>query len=165
MSDRSLALVATIGREFRRRLIGEQLPRIVLCAEKLGEQAIWQRPGPTGNSVGNLILHLCGNTRQWIITEFRGEPDTRQRDAEFAADGGASVAELSAQLEAVYREACSVVDSLETDEFLAERRIQGYDENGLSAVLHVLEHTSGHAGQIYAWTKQVLGTDLAFYDL
>jgi hypothetical protein len=42
---------------------------------------------------------------------------------------------------------------------------QRYRESGLQAVLHVLEHFSGHAGQIYFWTKQVTGQDLKFYDL
>ena len=56
-------------------------------------------------------------------------------------------------------------DGVTVERLLAPRTVQGYQETGLSAILHVLEHTSGHAGQIYAWTKQVTGIDLAFYDL
>lgn len=165
MSDPTAQLVATVRREFRRRLIEEQLPRITRCAELLGEQRVWQRPSSNTNSVGNLMLHLCGNTTQWILAEFTELEDRRMRDAEFAAEGGQTVSELSAALASVYHGACDTVDGVEAGELLAPRTIQGYAENGLSAILHVLEHTSGHAGQIYAWTKQALGIDLGFYDL
>ncbi|MFN3244389.1 MAG: DinB family protein [Planctomycetota bacterium] len=165
MSERLDQLVATVRREFRRRLLEEQLPRITRCAELLGEQRVWQRPSANTNSVGNLVLHLCGNTTQWIVAEFTELEDRRQRDAEFAAEGEHTVAEMTAALGRVYRDACDTVDAVDVNELLAARTIQGYAENGLSAILHVLEHTSGHAGQIYAWTKQVLGVDLEFYDL
>ncbi|MGC6486065.1 MAG: DinB family protein [Planctomycetota bacterium] len=156
---------AILRREFRRRLIEEQLPRISRCARLLGDEGVWERPSPNTNAVGNLILHLCGNTTQWILAQFTELPDQRRREQEFAAAGGRSVDELCAQLEAVYRAACEVVDAVTEAQLLSPRTVQGYDETGLSAVLHVLEHTSGHAGQIYSWTKQATGVDLAFYDL
>lgn len=158
-------LAEIVRKEFRRRLIEEQLPRITRCAELLGDERVWQRPSPHSNSVGNLILHLCGNTTQWILAEFTELHDLRDRDAEFAADADRSVAALSTALDEVYHAACDTVDALSEEELLAPRTIQDYAETGLSAVLHVLEHTSGHAGQIYAWTKQSLGVDLKFYGL
>ena len=163
--QRSFALANGIAREFERRLVGEHLPRLRRCVELLGDERLWQRAGPTGNSVGNLLLHLAGNTTQWILAAFGELPDERARSAEFAADGGRSGTELMAQLDDVYRRAAKVVARLTPEALLAERRIQGFDETGLSAVLHVLEHCSGHAYQVYAWTKQVTGVDLRFYDL
>ena len=154
-----------VRREFRRRLVQEQLPRIQRCAELLGDDRIWQRPSANTNSVGNLILHLCGNTTQWIMAQFTDLTDQRQRAAEFATDGGFNVAQLTSRLHDVYTEACQVVDNVSVEQLLAPRTVQGYQETGLSAILHVLEHTSGHAGQIYAWTKQATGIDLSFYDL
>lgn len=154
-----------VRREFRRRLIEEQLPRITRCAELLGDERVWQRPSSNTNSVGNLILHLCGNTTQWIMAQFTELTDQRKRDAEFAADGGLTTQQLTKSLHDVYTEACATVDKVPLTELLAARVVQGYDETGLSAILHVLEHTSGHAGQIYAWTKQATGIDLSFYDL
>lgn len=152
--------------EFRRRLMTEQLPRIRHCLAILGRDQVWQRPAPNCNSIGNLVLHLCGNTTQWILATFGVVRDQRDRDAEFAADGGVDAATLGARLGEVYGRACDTVDALSVDELLRERTVQGrYRESGLSAVLHVLEHSSGHAGQIYAWTKQVTGEDLCFYDL
>lgn len=158
-------LANQVRREFRRRLIEEQLPRITRCAELLGDDRVWQRPSDNTNSVGNLILHLCGNTTQWIMAQFTELSDQRKRDAEFAATGGLTTQQLTERLREVYTEACAIVDDVSLAQLLAARVVQGYDETGLSAILHVLEHTSGHAGQIYAWTKQATGIDLSFYDL
>ena len=165
MSDAAAPVIAVVRRELRRRLLEEQLPRITRCAELLGDERVWERPSPNTNSVGNLILHLCGNTTQWILAELTALEDQRDRDAEFAARGGVSVAELCTKLDEVYTAACDAVDAATEAQLLAERTVQGYPETGLSAVLHVLEHSSGHAGQIYAWTKQATGVDLKFYDL
>ncbi len=164
--DAATTLTAGVAREFRRRLLGEMLPRIRVCAELLGGTRVWQRPAPNCNSVGNLVLHLAGNTTQWILVTFGAVEDVRTRDAEFAAEGGLSPQELVERLAAVWTRACDLVDRLPPAELLRERTIQGrYQETGLGAILHVLEHSSGHAGQIYAWTKQVTSRDLRFYDL
>ncbi len=152
--------------EFRRRLAEEYVPRIRKCVGLLDDEALWCRPAPNCNSVGNLLLHLTGNTRQWIHATFGASNDDRDRDAEFAAESGKSGTELVDRLAQVVEEACAIVDGLEPSEWLRERVVQRqFDETGLSAVLHVIEHFSGHAGQIYAWTKQVTGQDLKFYDL
>jgi uncharacterized damage-inducible protein DinB len=164
--DAAAALAQLVAREFRRRLLGEMLPRIRACCDLLGRERVWQRPAPNCNSVGNLLLHLAGNTTQWILVPFGGLADERARDAEFAADGGAEPRELCERLAGVWTRACALVDGLPTAELLRERTLQGrYRETGLAAILHVLEHSSGHAGQIYAWTKQATGRDLRFYDL
>src|SRR5579862_1299439 len=60
------------------------LPRILLCLKELSRQQIWWRPHEASNSVGNLVLHLEGNVRQWIISGLGGAPDKRQRDQEFS---------------------------------------------------------------------------------
>lgn len=158
-------LARAVATEFRRRLLGEYVPRIERCVQLLGEADVWRRPSPNCNSVGNLLLHLAGNTTQWILAGLGDVTDARDRASEFAAAGGRGGRTLAAELRAVANAACDVVDRQGPADLLATRRIQGYDETGLSAVLHVLEHFSGHAGQIYAWTKQVTGQDLRFYDL
>ena len=168
--DAAAALARGVCTEFRRRLAEEYVPRIGRCVDQLDEAQIWQRPSPNCNSVGNLLLHLAGNVRQWIQGGLAGQTDQRDRPAEFAASGdgapGTSDA-LMAQLTETVAEACAIVDGLTAESLLEERGFQGgrYRETALGAVLHVLEHFSGHAGQIYAWTKQVTGRDLKFYDL
>lgn len=164
--DAAAALARGIAVEFRRRMNGEYVPRIRRCVELLGEERAWARPSPVVNSVANLLLHLTGNTTQWILATFGAVADARDRPAEFAARGGPSAADLVERLASVVDDACDLVDSLSVDELLRERTVQQrYRESGLSVVLHVLEHFSGHAGQIYAATKQATGQDLRFYDL
>ena len=165
MSDDGAALAKIVAAEFRLRLLGEQLPRITKCVALLGDERVWQRPSPNCNSVGNLLLHLAGNTTQWILAAFGDSADRRDRPAEFSATGGVPAGELLDRLRRVWTHACDVVDRLTVAELRRVRRVQHYDVSGLAAVLHVLEHCSGHAGQIYAWTKQATGEDLRFYDL
>lgn len=158
-------VVAAIASEFRRRLQGEYVPRIGQCVNWLGSD-LWRRPSANCNSVGNLLLHLAGNTRQWIHATFDNLADERDRPSEFAACTGQSGEVLTAELAAVVDRACDIVELLPLDEWLRPRVVQrDFDETGLSVVLHVMEHFSGHAGQIYAWTKQATGRDLSFYDL
>lgn len=165
-SRSAAALAGIVATEFRRRLLEEHLPRIGHCLELLGDERIWQRQGRHGNSVGNLVLHLCGNTTQWILATFGAEADERQRAAEFTATGGHGAAALRTRLHHTYTRACAVVAAQGVAELLRKRRIQGrFDETGLSAILHVLEHCSGHAYQIYAATKLQCDVDLRFYDL
>jgi uncharacterized damage-inducible protein DinB len=164
--DSGRALKSGIALSFRRHLRTECLPRIRACVELLGNDQIWLRTSANCNSVGNLLLHLCGNVTQWILVTFRNEPDQRDRPAEFATEGAIPTAQLLHRLQVVVDAACECVDHLTTDDLLRERVIQQhFRETGLSAVLHVLEHFSGHAGQIYLITKQITGIDLKFYAL
>ena len=167
--DRAEQLTRAIAAEFRRRLLDEYVPRIAGCVEMLGDDEVWERPGPRSNSVGNLLLHLEGNVRQWVLCGLGGQVDARDRDAEFAATGSTErqrPAELVERLRATVAEAVAVVEGLGPDDMLARRVYQGrYEETGVGAVLHVMEHFSGHAGQIYAHTKRVKNVDLRHYDL
>jgi uncharacterized damage-inducible protein DinB len=164
--DTAGTLAHGVATEFRRRLQGEYLPRIRSCTELLGDAGVWQRPAPNCNSVANLLLHLAGNTTQWILATFGANEDRRDRPAEFAAADGLTAQQLVEHLALVVDRACEIVATLTPEELLRTRTVQArYQETGLSAVLHVLEHFSGHAGQIYAWTKQATGLDLKFYDL
>src|SRR5262249_52891309 len=121
VEDAGQALPRGIAREFRRRLCDEYARRIAHCVGRLSEAQCWQKPGPTGNSIGNLLLHLCGNIRQWILAGVRGDADRRDRPGEFAAEpGSAGARELAARLQAVAAEAAAVVDGLTAEQLLAE---------------------------------------------
>src|ERR1041384_2560843 len=75
-------------------LVGDYLPKIERCLEKLTDEQIWWRANEESNSIGNLILHLCGNARQWIICGVGSRPDHRNRDSEFAQRESIPRAEL-----------------------------------------------------------------------
>jgi uncharacterized damage-inducible protein DinB len=169
VSDRDAAFATGVAAAFRAHLLEEYVPRIGACVARLDAEQLWHRPGPHNNSVANLLLHLEGNTRQWILAGIGGLDDHRDRTGEFAAEAGAgqpSGEELMHRLTTTVQAAVTVVEALPTDQWLAVRRFQDrWERTCLAGVLHVLEHFSGHAGQIYAYTKQVLGVDLKFWDL
>ncbi|MCU0448650.1 MAG: DUF1572 domain-containing protein [Bernardetiaceae bacterium] len=153
----------TLLAEARRRLFTESGPRIHRCLGLLTEAEVWQRPNPSLNSAGNLVLHLCGNARQWILHGIGGRADHRQRQAEFDERGPVPTPLLLAQLDQLLAEIDQVLAQL-TPEMLAQsRRVQGFDETVLSILVHVVEHFSYHVGQISYLTKLYKNVDLQYY--
>ena len=156
-----------IGRAFleqsRRYLTREYPTKIQRCLDVLPSEALWRRDDESENSVGNLLLHLSGNVRQWIVSGVGGAPDARRRSAEFDARGG-SASELLSGLLATLREADEVLASLDESALGERRRIQGRDVNVLDAVYHVVEHFSMHTGQIILLTKRYAPGRLQFYE-
>ena len=157
-----------VAGEFIRRasefLLGDYLPKIERCLEKLTDEQIWWRANEESNSIGNLVLHLCGNARQWIISGIGSQPDHRVRDAEFAQRELIPRDELLALLHSTLREVDHVLHTLDPSSILQSRKIQGNDVDILEAIFHVVEHFSMHAGQIFLLTKLLTATDLRFYD-
>jgi hypothetical protein len=147
----------------RQKLLAEYWPRLRASVESLTEEQVWWRPNEASNSVGNLILHLDGNVRQWLIASFSGEVDTRDRPAEFAERRVMPRAQLLETLGATMQEASAVLSRLTEADLLGTFHIQGYTVSGLEAVYQVVEHFGLHYGQIVYMTKLVRGTDLGFY--
>ncbi len=137
--------------------------RICTCLDLLQNEQIWYRGSENENAVGNLVLHLSGNVRQWIGSALGGRPDTRERDREFAARSGAAPADLKENLRSAVAEGVAVIRGLSQQRLLLPVTIQGYEVPGLQAVYHVVEHFSGHAGQIMLLTKHFTHQDLGFY--
>ena len=133
------------------------------CVAPLTVEQVWWRPNEASNSIGNLLLHLDGNVRQWLVDSFNKNQDQRDRPAEFAAQSGLSAADLLARVGATLDEAAKVLDRLTVDELLAPYEIQGYHIRGLDAVYQVVEHFGLHYGQIVYIVKSLLAKDLGFY--
>ena len=146
----------------RHSLQTHHLPRIARCLALLSEKEIWWRAHPTSNSVGNLVLHLEGNVRQWIISGVGGAPDCRARDREFAERGPLPRRMLLTRLRQTVNEACRVLGRLSASDLCRSYTIQRFRLTGLQAVLHVTEHFSHHSGQIILVTKLKLRRDLGF---
>jgi uncharacterized damage-inducible protein DinB len=142
------------------RRLGQMTEYLTACVKKLTEEQIWQRQGVYENSVGNLVLHLCGNARQWIMHGVGGAPDVRVRDKEFSADGGMSGAELIVLFEATMAEAKVVIAAVTAERMVERITPQGRDVSVLEAIYQVVGHVQQHVGQIILLTKQMLGTDL-----
>jgi Protein of unknown function (DUF1572) len=130
------------------------------CMTKLTDEQIWQRHGAHENAVGNLILHLCGNARQWIMHGVGGAPDVRVRDAEFSAEGGMSGAELIALFVKTMDEAKVVIAAVPAARMVERITPQGRDVSVLEAIYQVVGHVQQHVGQIILVTKQMLAKDL-----
>jgi uncharacterized damage-inducible protein DinB len=145
------------------RRLDQHASRIRDCLDRLNDAQVWARGGPNQNAIGNIVLHLCGNVRQWIISGIGGAPDVRQRDAEFAACEGAGARELWEQLGATISEAAAVLEDLGGARLAERVQIQGYDLTVLEAVYHVVEHFAQHTGQIIFVTKALTGEDLGYY--
>ena len=157
-----------VGRAFLERardfLSNDYLPKIERCLDQLTDEQIWWRPNPSANSIGNLILHLGGNARQWIVAGLSGERDERKRDLEFSQREIIERVELSKHLKSTIDDVDRVLKDLNLDSLLTKHPIQGKDVDGLEAVFHVTEHFSMHTGQIILMTKILTERDLSFYD-
>jgi uncharacterized damage-inducible protein DinB len=138
--------------------------RIEDCLGRLSAEQVWSRNSDNQNAAGNIVLHLCGNLRQWIIGGVGGQPDVRDRDAEFAARGGLQPAELAAKLKATVREAAEVIRALPVERLAERKTIQKvYETTLMEAIYHVVEHFAQHTGQIIFATKLLTGEDLGYY--
>jgi uncharacterized damage-inducible protein DinB len=134
------------------------------CIAALGPDAIWWRPNEDSNSIGNLLLHLAGNIRQWIVSGVGGASDVRDRAAEFSKRDGLSGRELVAGLDGVLREAGAVLARLTAADLTERRVIQGRDVTVLEAICHVVEHCAMHTGQVILLTKVLTPGRIHFYD-
>ena len=157
------ALAGAIVNEARRRMVGECRARILTCLDKLSEAEIWHRPNAETPTIGNLVLHLCGNVRQWIVSGLGGAPDVRRRADEFAERGPVPKTVLANRLNETLTAADATLRSLDAAALQKTYRIQGNEETGVAAVIHVVEHFSYHTGQIVYFVKSRQGVDLGFY--
>ena len=141
----------------------EYYGKIEKAFEKLTEVQVWQRPNEASNSMGNQVLHLCGNIRQYAISSLGRQADVRERDLEFSAEGGLEKDELLAKLADTVSEAKAVFEALDETELLRKRHVQAYHYSGLEVLIHVVEHFAYHTGQIIFWAKLLSNQGFDFY--
>ena len=133
--------------------------RIDACLARLTPEQIWTRAGGHENAIGNLVLHLCGNLRQYTRHAILGEPDIRLRDDEFNAIDAAGLAE---NLRAVAADAAAIIQAV-SDERLARRiTVQNREMTVLEAIFKTTEHFALHTGQILYATKLLTRQELGF---
>lgn len=137
--------------------------RIQSCLDKLTDEQIWMRGSENENAIGNLVLHLCGNVRQWIGFGIGNKADIRMRDREFNTRGGALRADLKERLRVVIEDAVEVLRKADAGVLSKRASIQGYDITGLEAVFNCVQHFGQHTGQIILLTKAYTHEDLGFY--
>src|SRR5215831_1941171 len=104
-------LATAVGKEAGNELTSA-LDRIKHCLGQLNDAQVWWRSQPSLNSIGNLILHLCGNVRQWMVSGLGNAKDDRNRPAEFAERGPIPKEELIQRLDAAVDAAKTVLGRL-----------------------------------------------------
>ncbi len=149
----------------RTKLMADYLPKIRQCIETLSEEDIWWRPNEMSNSIGNILLHLCGNIRQWIVHGVAGEKDVRERPLEFTETAPIPKRDLLQQLEQILKEADHILSEFEGDRLLMPRTVQGFEETYFTVIFHVVEHFAQHLGQVTYITKMRKNVDLRYFNL
>ena len=147
----------------RSLLASDYVPKIEQCLDRLSIDDIWWRPNESSNSIGNLILHLCGNVTMWVIGGVGALPFQRDRQREFDERTQVAASELRRRLTGVMRQADEVLGSVDGAALLSRRTIQGYDVTVLEAIYHVVEHFGMHTGQIILLAKARTGENLELW--
>lgn len=148
----------------RHYLAYEYPTKIRRCLDALPDDALWRRSDERSNSIGNLLLHLEGNVRQWIVSSVGGAADHRHRAGEFDARAGANAVTLFVALRKTLDEADAVIGALTAESLSSHRTIQGRDVSVFDAVYHVVEHFSLHTGQIILLAKLHAPGSILFYE-
>ena len=144
-------------------LSAKYLPKVEKCLEQLSDEDVWWRAGEESNSIGNLILHIEGNIREWLIGGVGGLPFERVRQQEFDERKAIPCGELLESLRETIKKADEVLANLDLQVLTEQREIQGREVTVLRAIYHVVEHFSMHAGQIFMLTKMRTEKDLKLY--
>ena len=144
------------------RKLEQMTAAIVLCLGKLNAEQIWRRDKANENTIGNLVLHLCGNVRQWIGFTIGGDPDIRNRPEEFSATH-VDPAALEAKLRSTVDYALAILQRFPPENLADSVATQNGPSTALEAIYQVVGHFQQHTGQIIYATKQMSGEDLAIY--
>jgi hypothetical protein len=145
-----------------RHCLSEGMGKIEHCVGQLRDDQVWWRARPEMNSIANLVLHLSGNLRQWIISGCGGAKDLRNRPMEFSDQSNRPKNEVLAILKKVVAESDAVLGALTPEKLLSPGRIQGYETTGMAAIIKAISHFRGHVQEIIHMTRQQLGEKYRF---
>ncbi|MEM9001072.1 MAG: DinB family protein [Bacteroidota bacterium] len=165
--DSDVTMESIVITEFKKNALyrmDESTRMIESALDKITEVWLWKRPNQNSNSIGNLILHLCGNITQYAIASLGEIEDTRQRSKEFSTEVGYTKQELLDLLKITVQRAKEVIANSNGQQLIKTREVQGFNFSGIGVVMHVVEHYSYHTGQIAFWVKQLVNEDLKFYE-
>ncbi len=139
------------------------LHKIEHCLKQLNDDHVNWRPFEAQNSIANIILHLCGNLRQWVINGLPAHADDRNRAAEFSDRDRYTRDELVDKLRATIAQVREVLTSFPADQVLSARTIQGFKTTVLQAVYDTTSHFVGHTHQI-VWITRFQLRDAYMFD-
>jgi uncharacterized damage-inducible protein DinB len=162
MSNEEKIVVELVNNALYR--MDESTRMIQKSLDDITEDELWLKPNESLNSIANLMLHLCGNITQYIISSLGEADDIRNRDLEFTTSKSGTKSEILKKLEETVNEAKRVIFDASINQLLEVRSVQGFSFSGVGVIIHAVEHYSYHTGQIAFWVKQLKNKDLGFYD-
>lgn len=133
------------------------------CVDQVSQEQFWWRPEPDMNSIANILLHLSGNIRQWIIAGMNGAIDDRDRPKEFQDRSGAPKDLIWKAFSETLDEARLTLSRMNSASLGIVRKIQGYEVNGVDAIYNSTSHLQGHTQEIIYITRMLLGSSYKFY--
>lgn len=161
LDDQQHILAESFGHESAQEL-EDAFCKIEHCVNQLDNAQVWWRPTESMNSIANVMTHLGGNLRQWIISGVGGEPDKRQRSAEFTRRDNATKETVLRELREVVDETKVALQTINAEDVVRPRRIQGYDVTGVAAIMHSVAHFRGHSQEIVFMTRYQIGDAYVF---
>jgi uncharacterized damage-inducible protein DinB len=158
------ATIASTFVAYSNELLTHSESTIDACLARLTPEQILHRNGDHENSIANLLLHLAGNIRQWILHGIDNQPNVRQRDEEFSLHPTTPIPQIRARFAATLAEARAVIAAPPESRLLDRTDPQPGGGWGtptvLEAVYRVVGHLELHTGQIVLLTKQLTRADL-----
>jgi len=143
--------------------LNESLRRIHNCLDQLSNEDMSWRPNESMNSIANLLLHLCGSARQWVISGVGGVVDSRDRQSEFDDRNSHTKEELLSAIDATVAEVCDVIMSATAEELARTRLVKGKRQvTGALAIIHAIAHFQGHTQEIAHMTRILVGDGYSF---
>ena len=136
--------------------------KMVHCLNQLPDDDLYWRPFESANSLQNIILHLCGNVRQWMMHGVGGADDVRDRPSEFSDHRRLPRLALMERLSNTVFEADAVLSDFDRTRLIEPRTVQGFDSNLLSVIYDCVSHFVGHTHQVVYITRLRLGDAYRF---
>jgi len=144
---------ASFIKEARRRLCHHFPAMVRACLDALSDEDLWWRPNEAANSVGNLVLHMCGSSRHFVGRGIAGGDYRRDRPAEFAERGPIARSELVAVLETTVQETARALDGLDPARLREVVTTVGDEQTVQYLVSRTSHHWAVHTGQVVYITK------------
>jgi len=149
--------IARIFLDDSRARLAHTRQRITGVINQLSDDDLNWRPNPETNSVTNLIVHICGNLKQRYGHHIAGDPDLRDRPAEFDTALHRTKAELLAAIDDAFGMVDGILERLPMATLFDVTQVRGEQRSILDIITTSATHTSEHLGQIIYIAKIRLG--------
>lgn len=147
---RSLALEA-----MRVRVTKVMPAQIRSCIEQLTEEQLWWRPNGQSNSVGNLVLHVCGAVLHFLCRGVGKLEYERDRAAEFEESSAVTKPQLLAKFDEMVKKAEQTFDEIKASRLSEPSSEPAYYSVVFEDLFGIAIHLATHTGQIVYVTKML----------